>query len=239
MNETISTITQLLGTWAVASFAGAGLSAFLLRTWLVERLKAAIKNDYDRGIEGFKAQLKGEYEERIETHKAQLKAQSDIEIEQLKSRLSVAAARQELRYSQLHVKRGEVIAQIYGSLNTLLGAVADYTAIFEPAGIPPREARARTAVEAINSFMVLYRDSKIFIPRSAALKLDEIQRTLRGAFIEFQWGVDYVVRGTRQSGDTDKWLKVSKTVDEVSKVALAELEDDLRRILGDEDQELP
>jgi hypothetical protein len=235
-SQVVLGLLQLLGTWAVGSLAGAGLTVLALRTWISERIKGSIKAEYDERIETLKAQLKSEYDQKLETHKAQLKAQSDVEIEQLKSRLSVAAAQQQVRFSRLHEKRAEVITEVYASLNTLLGAVSEYTAVFEPAGISPREERAKKAVEAINTFMVLYRDNKIFIPRPTTAKLDQIQSAIRGAFIEFQWGVDYVVRSTRQSGDTDKWLKVSQTLENVSKVALIELEDDLRRLLGEETQ---
>jgi hypothetical protein len=227
-------LLQLLGTWAIGSLAGAGLTVLALRTWISERIKSSIKAEYDERIETLKAQLKSEYDQKLETHKAQLKAQSDVEIEQLKSRLSVAAAQQQVRFSRLHEKRAEVITEVYASLNSLLGAVAEYTAVFEPAGIPPREERAKKSVEALNKFMVLYRDNRIFIPRPTTVKLDQIQSAIRGAFIEFQWGVDYVARSTRQSGDTDKWQKVSQTLEDVSKVALIELEDDLRRLLGEE-----
>jgi hypothetical protein len=227
-------VVQLLGTWAIGSFAGAGLTVLALRTWLSERIKGSIKAEYDEKIETLKAQLKSQYDLELETRKAQLKSQSDIEIEQLKSRLNIAATQQQVQFSGLHVKRAEVIAQVYASLNMLLLAVGKYTAIFEPAGMPPREERAKKAVEAINSFMMLYRDNRIFIPRSTTVKLDEIQSAIRGAFIEFQWGVDYVGRGTRQTGDADKWIKVSQTLEKVSKVALIELEDDFRRLLGDQ-----
>lgn len=227
-------LLQLLGTWALGSLAGAGLTVLALRTWISERIKGSIKAEYDERIETLKAQLKSEYDQKLETHKAQLKAQSDVEIEQLKSRLSVAAAQQQVRFSRLHEKRAEVITQVYASLNTLLIAVSEYTAVIEPAGMPPREERAKNAGEAINNFWGLYRDNKIFIPRPTTVKLDQIQSTIRGAFLEFQWGVDYVVRSTGQSGDTDKWLKVSQTLENVSQVALIELEDDFRRLIGEE-----
>ena len=233
-SQAVLGLLQLLGTWAVGSVAGAGITVLALRTWVSERIRGSIKAEYDERIESLKAQLKSEYDQKLETHRAQLKSQSDVEIEQLKSRLSVAAAQQQLRFSRLHEKRAEVITEVYASLNTLLGAVSEYTAIFEPAGMPPREERLKKAVEAINGFMMLYRDNKIFIPRQTTIKLDQIQSTIRGAFIQFQWGVDYAARNTRQSGDTDKWLEVSRILENVSKVALTELEDDLRHLLGEE-----
>src|SRR4029450_5475507 len=77
-------LIQRLGTWALGSFAGAGLTVLALKTWLSERIKGSIKAEYDERIETLKAQLKNQYDEKLETLKAQLKSQSDIEIEQVK-----------------------------------------------------------------------------------------------------------------------------------------------------------
>ncbi|WLE97212.1 MAG: hypothetical protein QTN59_21385 [Candidatus Electrothrix communis] len=43
-----------------------GILAFLFRTWISERLKGAIKNEYD---------------EKLETHKANLRAETEVELE--------------------------------------------------------------------------------------------------------------------------------------------------------------
>jgi hypothetical protein len=229
-------LLQLIGVLGISAFAGAGLTVLALRTWLSERIKGSIKNEYDEKIETLKAQLKSQYDEKLETHKAQLKSQYDIEIEQLKSRLSIAAAQQQVRFSRLHEKRAEVIADVYTALNDLMAAVSEYTAIFEPAGIPPREERLKTAVEAINNFGRLYRNRKIFIPHPTALKLDEINNQIRTQFIQFQWGVDFAIRANAVGNTTEKWVKISEELEKLSKVALAELEDDFRELLGEDVQ---
>ena len=72
-----SRFLQLLGTFALGSVVGSGLGLLALRTWVSEKIRAAIKQEYD---------------EKLETHKAQLKSQYDVEIEELKSRLAIAAS---------------------------------------------------------------------------------------------------------------------------------------------------
>lgn len=231
-------LAELLGSWAIGGFAGAGLTVLALRTWLSERIKGSIKNEYDRDIEALKAQLKSEYDEKLETHKAQLKGQSDIEIEQLKSRLSVMAAQQQVRFSRLHEKRAEIIATVYADLNDFLITVQDYTASFEPAGMPSGDERARRATEAAIAFSGGYRHNKIFIPRETALKLDEIEREIRIALIQFRWSVDYVSR-SGQGADHRKWTEIETKLTDISKVAFVELEHDFRTILGDNTQHDP
>ena len=66
-------------TSASVSTALAALLLWLTKSWISERLKNAIKNEYDQ---------------KLESHKAQLKAQSDVEIEKLRSQLSISATEQ-------------------------------------------------------------------------------------------------------------------------------------------------
>jgi hypothetical protein len=70
-----------------------GAAAWLIKTVLNDRLA--------RDAEGFKAQLK---------------ADADKEIETLKSSLQMVAVEHQVRFSNLHEKRAEVIAELYKRL---------------------------------------------------------------------------------------------------------------------------
>jgi hypothetical protein len=98
-------IVEFLVGWGLSAAGGAGLAVLLMRTWLSEKIKAQIKSEYD---------------EKLETHKAQLKAQSDVEIEKLKSELSIAAAQRNVRFSRLHERQAEIIAEVYEALSELV-----------------------------------------------------------------------------------------------------------------------
>jgi hypothetical protein len=74
---------QLISSAAVSASLG-GLIIFLTKSWISERLKNSIKNEYD---------------EKLETHKAQLKAQADIESERLRAQLSIAATEHQMDFS--------------------------------------------------------------------------------------------------------------------------------------------
>jgi LPS O-antigen subunit length determinant protein (WzzB/FepE family) len=84
---------------------------FLVKSWITERLKNAIKHEYDV---------------RLESHRAQLKAEQDVELERLKSSLSIAAAERNVAFSRLNERRVEVIAAIYAKLQRLYSAVEDH-----------------------------------------------------------------------------------------------------------------
>ena len=182
--------------------------------------------------EKIKGRIKSEYDEKLETHKAQLKAQGDLEIEKLRSELEIAAAQTQFRFSKLHETRAEVIAEVYASLREAIICLSEYTKQFEPVGGPSREERRNNAVAAVNAFTKIYLAKQIFIPESAAKKLDEINQELKVSFAQFAYGVDMM-----RSEDLDhlkKWNEVREKVEKLSNTALRELERDFRSLLGDE-----
>src|SRR2546428_10773244 len=97
MPDTVVNLLMSVG----ASATGGALVVALTKTWLTERLKNAIKNEYDM---------------KLEIHKAQLKSESDTEIERLKSQLQVAAAERSIRLSQTFEKVAESIDGNYQRL---------------------------------------------------------------------------------------------------------------------------
>src|SRR5690348_3643963 len=120
-------VSELVSILLLGIFVCSSLIVLALRTWVAERIKNQIKNDYDRDIEAFKARLKSTYDEKLETHRAELKAQTDVEIEQLKSRLNIAALQHQIRFARLHEKRAEVISQLYVDLAEFVAAMTEYT----------------------------------------------------------------------------------------------------------------
>ncbi len=87
--DVIVTVFTTIGGGAVLL----GAAAYLMRAALAQRLLL--------DAEGFKSQLK---------------ASADAEIERLKIALQMRALEHEVRFSKLHEKRAEVIAELYGRL---------------------------------------------------------------------------------------------------------------------------
>jgi len=52
----------------------------------------------------------------MESFKARLQASADVEIEKLKSNLQMVGVEHQVRFSNLHLKRAEMIAEIYGQM---------------------------------------------------------------------------------------------------------------------------
>ena len=88
-------------TSIVSSALVSGAVVWLSKAWISERLKNAIKNEYDQ---------------KLESHKAQLKAANDIELEKLRSSLNILAAERQIEYSKLYEKRADAITEVYACL---------------------------------------------------------------------------------------------------------------------------
>lgn len=209
-------ILQVLASSAVSG-AVVGFGVWIFRSWISERLKNAIKNEYD---------------EKLESHKAALKLESALEVEKLKADLAIASAERHLRFSQLHEKRAVVIAETYALLRKLLSRMSEYVKIFEPAGDKPRDERRAEAANAHRDFIEYYAANSIFIPRIANDKLHAINKEITKTYYEFFYQVD--TNKNQNRDDADTWLKVFNRMNEEIPTALGELEDEFRQVLGDE-----
>ena len=209
-------LIEIITSATVAGLLSAALIWFT-KSVISERLKNAIKS---------------EYEQKLETHKAQLKSTSDVAIESLKSQLSVIAAQGNFKFTKLHESRAQAIAEIYALLAEFHVALADYTRAFEVAGGTSRTERREIAVKAHGAFDALYRKKKIFLPKSSATKIDDLNHQLKIVYHEFLFGVD--MAHTANGDFAQKWIGINEKMSSTIDPALAELEHDFRVLLGDE-----
>jgi hypothetical protein len=212
----INFAAQLL-TDATISAASTGIIIWLFREWISERLKGAIKNEYDQ---------------KLETHKAELKARSDVEIERLRSQLSIAAVEHQIRFSGLHEKRAEVIATTYSLLQEVYGSLGSYVDMIQLEGGLTREQRRKAAAEAHKLFSDYYIKHRIFLPTATAEKLNSINRRSMDTYTEFYLTVDVPIAGGESK--TEERFEIYKRVKVEIRAACVELEDEFRRLLGDE-----
>ena len=210
----------MVADFVVPVITSAGVSAalvWLAKSWISEQLKNAIKSEYDQ---------------KLETHKAQLKAQSDVEIERLRSQLNITGLEHGVRFSKLHEKRAEVIAETYALLKELSFRVSDFVKIFEPAGDSSRDERRDAAAKSHKEFHSYYTARLIFFPSATASKLEEINIQLVKIFNEFV----FTVERSKGTDTTSNWIEVFNRVNDEIPIALKELESEFRKLLGDESE---
>ncbi len=214
---------------AAVSAALSGLLLWITKTWIAERLKNAIKAEYDTKLESHKAQLKAEYDKQLETHKAQLKARSDVEIEQLKSSLNIAANQRNTTFSHLHTRRVDVIAKTYAKLKKLHDCVANYVKPHELSGERSKEERRNDVVDASADFTPYYSQNQIFLSQPVAEAIRQMNQELISISNLFIFTVDLP-----PTPDFQQWIKITEKFEGSVKDALAGLEKQLRQLLGDE-----
>ncbi|TFW72986.1 hypothetical protein C3Y98_01105 [Methylotenera oryzisoli] len=213
---------QLLSSAAVSAFLS-GFVIWLTKSWISERIKNSIKNEYD---------------EKLETHKAQLKAQADVESERLRSQLSIAATEHQVKFSRLHDKRAEVIAELYGLLVQAHWDAGSFISPVEFGGEPTKKEKYVTAMNAIADFFRFFEKNKIYLPIELCDLLEKFVQTMRQKVIGF--GVYVNIDEDALAPQTYKkkheaWMASWEYFDKEVPVARAALEQELRNILGSVD----
>jgi hypothetical protein len=205
---------QLLSSAAVSTFL-AGLLIWLTKSWISERLKNSIQSE--------------------ETHKAQLKAQADIQSERLRAQLSITANEHQVRFSKLHDKRAEVIAELY---SLLVQAYWDAQSFISPIGFegePSKREKYVTAMNASADYSRFFEKNKIYLPTTLCASLEEFVRAMRSKMIGF--GVYVQIDEAELQSHTLKqkhkaWMDSWQYFDKEVPLAREALEQELRNILG-------
>ncbi|UZT79826.1 hypothetical protein OF113_07170 [Ectopseudomonas chengduensis] len=210
---------QLISSVAVSTILS-GVLIWLTKSWVSERLKNAIKNEYD---------------EKLETHKAQLKAQADVEAERLRAQLSITATEHQIKFSRLHEKRAEVIADLYAVLVQAHWDAGSFVSPVEIGGEPSKVEKYSTAMNSIADFFRFFEKNKIYLPASLCGLLEDFVQAMRHKVIGFGVYVSYS-DGSMSSGlyekKFDAWTAAWDYFDKEVPVARAALEQELRNILG-------
>lgn len=163
-----------------------------------------------------------------------LKAKADIAIETLKSDLELKAIEHQVRFSKLHERRAEVIAELYGYLVEALWAAESFLSPIEWAGEPKKEEKH---VSAMNKLVDLYRyfdKNRIYLPPEICASLEKLVTDVRGHVIHF--GV-YVERNYGNADHVAKeknaaWDEGWRAIQDQVPNARAALEAQLRALLG-------
>jgi hypothetical protein len=102
----------------------------------------------------------------------------------LRSSLQIVAVEHEVRFSKLHAKRAEVIANLYGLLWEARSLAAQL--IFQGARDVEQSDKAREKVFELYRFINL---NRIYLPKSACTLLDNFESKLRKSviFVDVYW----------------------------------------------------
>jgi hypothetical protein len=207
----------ILSSVAVSTIVTASL-VWLSKSWISERLKNAIKNEYD---------------EKLETHKAKLKAEADTSVERLKCELQIAASERNVRYSRIFERQATTIADLYTKLLSYYEALKEYTKFIETSGDLPRSERLVALNKANRDFYDCFRVNKLYLPKETVDQIEAFHNELTDVRFNFLFGVDLPLLNRAPNAETTKqWTMTVDSLNKELPALLRLLEDDFRGILG-------
>lgn len=208
-------VVNILSSAAVSAALTAVL-VFLFRSWISERIKNAIKYEYDQKMEIYKSQLKTEHQR---------------EIENLKAKLQIVTSTHQIQFESLHVKIAETVAGVYARIVQIRRKVADYVKIIEFSNDPSREERRKAAAEAFGEFRNYYEPHRLYLSKELIKHIENFEKILFNTTSDFMWQVEMPdAQGGHQ--DIEAWQKVSRTMSDTIPDLLENLEDEFRSLLG-------
>ena len=220
--------TQVVLTSATVTVVLGGIATTLFKSLLTERLKAAIKAEYDEKLESHKAQLQSSNTKELEVLKAQLKSGADVEVEKLKSHLQIQAAQQNLTFTRLHERRVTAIDLVHGRLISVRDAVGKYINAFQPVGASDDE-NMKATVSAYNDFKGTFVVHQLFLPRDIAKAVAQLDETVLQITNQFT----LVVKANPNNPGTELWIKLLERFKTDIDGAIERLHEDMRLALGD------
>jgi hypothetical protein len=115
----------------------------------------------------------------IEKFKTQLKADADKSVEQYKSTLQMTALEHQVRFSKLHEKRAQVIADLYERFVTAYSDTDTYHFWLGAAGSQAYEGQAHEAMKSLEQAYKFFEMSRIYLSESLSLELDNFFHATR------------------------------------------------------------
>jgi hypothetical protein len=196
------------------------LARSLLQTWLTKDIKR------------FEADLKATADSELERLKAELKAKGDIAIEELKSHLQQAAFEHQVRFSKLHEKRAEIIAELYSRAIQVRDLGERF--VFQT-GANEREGQYLEATKTISALYDFYERHRIYMPERVCRAFQVFIVLLRAPMAEVNTygGRDYSNPQTINERN-EAFKKAFAAFGENVPAALKALEDEFRNILAGE-----
>jgi len=151
------------------------------------------------------------------------------DIEKYKAELEQQSFEHRERFSTIHQRRAEVIANLYGKIARTKSVTADLVGIFQQGGQSLIEKKQKAA-EIYNDMASYFYQNRLFLPKDTAAKAEKLIGTIREVLIEF----DTAQMGNEEykPDETGLWREAYERLrDEVPPI-LEELEEEFKELLG-------
>ncbi len=150
------------------------------------------------------------------------------DLERYRANLKREDIEHQIKYSLIHERKAEVIANVYAGLVKAKRKMAQLVFIFQPGGQNLRQKK-QDAADAYNNIDDYFNEHRLYLDRVTADKVESILIKIKEAFIDF----DTVQNGDDYKHDTTGfWRQASDQIKNEIPPLLEELESEFRTILG-------
>jgi hypothetical protein len=220
---------QILGYFVASAISVSGVVAAIAWT-----IRTVVNRWFDRQVEKFKSQLERETTE----HKAALDRESLIHSSQLQRE----AAEHNIRFQSLHTQRAEATLEIWRKFRKAFAAVASFVSPMQytvTEGPDPQTEAGKRAGELTKELRQFLSMHAIFFPTKRAEGMESLAKDLETLWFrswrEFKRAKD---KGGNPYFEGKNFDQAFDKLNEELKPVQKSLEDDLRRILGVEVEEI-
>lgn len=164
-----------------------------------------------------------------------LKAKADATIEKLKNDLQMRTIEHQVRFSKLHEKRAEVIAELYRRLCTALWDSESFLSPLQFAGEPGQGDKHTTAMNSLVHAYRYFGEHRIYLPHEMGVSLEKLISDTRQEVIRL--GVwlgsdDQSLPGHAQKTKHETWMAAWDAIKKDIPQAMHALEEEFRELLG-------
>jgi len=155
------------------------------------------------------------------------------DIEKFKGDLQLAAIEHEIRFSKLHEKRAEVLADLYKLLVAATWETASFASPWEFAGELDKKQKYQKAMNAIAEYFRFFDQHRIYIPQELCASLEAFAQGLRSPTIGFGVYLPFEFPNERTAEEKFKaWDKAWESVQTDIPQLRRALEAEFRKLLG-------
>jgi hypothetical protein len=164
-----------------------------------------------------------------------LKAKSDSAIEHLKNELQLNSIEHQVKFSRLHEKRAEVIAELYGHLVEALWEAESFLSPMEWAGEPSKKEKHGAALKKLVDLYRYFDKHRIYLPTDLCGSMEKLIVEVRSHVVSFGVYVSFdnaMLNDQTYKEKQEAWNTGWSAIKNQIPMARQELEDAFRQLLG-------
>lgn len=166
---------------------------------------------------------------------SELKSKTDAAIERLKSELQLQAIEHQVRFSRLHEKRAEVIAELSALMVETLWEAESFLSLIEWAGEPNKREKHLLANNKLVDLYRYFDKHRIYLSPELCVSMDSLIQEIRGHVIGFGVWVgfdDNTMPDHARKQKLEAWQAGWEAIRTKIPAARSELEKEFRLLLG-------